>query len=446
MSRPGIFRIVRIALAAAFMAFSLAAFRGMAGDGALLMRLQFGPAALLLASAFSLGALATVVALAAVTLLFGRFYCAFFCPFGILQDLVGRLSFRKGVRVPDLPLVRYGICGLAFGMLAGGWALPFLIFDPYSNFGRIVGGNFVAGGIAPLAVIVLLAVWKKRIYCTTLCPVGALLGLIAKRSVFQLRFTDKCVKCGKCARECPTGCLDPRSGTLDNERCVRCMNCVAACRPHGLTFTAARPDAAPTDLKRRALLVNGGVLLAGAAAGAVLARTALAGAFRRGAETLRKHFGILPPGAGNFERFAARCTACQLCAANCPERIIVPAPGGDGPVRLDLGRGACRYDCDACSRLCPTGALLPLGLKRKRRTRIAEASFDPRRCIVFQEGEKCGRCAKACPTGAVTLRRTGAPRLDASKCIGCGACRLVCPAREKAMTVHAVDRQIEIDS
>ena len=391
-------------------------------------------------AAFSVGALATALGIAAFTFLFGRFYCAVLCPFGILQDAIGFLSRRKGTAVPNFRRTRYAVAGTAFGMLAFGWTALFLLLDPYSNFGRIAG-SFTAGSVIPLIVIALLAVWKKRIYCTAICPVGTLLGLIAKHGVFRLRLTDRCVKCGMCVKVCPAGCIDPHNGTLDNERCVRCMNCVSACRLQAVKFALPERKTPPVDQARRAFLINGGVLVAGVAAGMVLAKTGM-GKLTEYA----KRFLILPPGAGDAERFAARCTACQLCTANCPAKIIVPAPGGDGPVSLDLSRGACRFDCNRCSQVCPTGAIRPLTLAAKQKTKIAEAKFNPRSCIVFQDGEKCGKCAAACPTGAITLRANGTPRpVNVALCIGCGACQAVCPAPGKAMTVHEIERQIVLN-
>ena len=197
----------------------------------------------------------------------------------------------------------------------------------------------------------------------------------------------------------------------------------------------------PFSGSRRAFLVNAGILAAGAAAGA-----ALAGAGLGKLAEAAKRFKILPPGAGNSARFAAKCTACQLCTANCPSKIIVPAPGGDGPVSLDLSRGACKFDCSRCSDVCPTGAIRPLKLKEKQRTKIAEAKFHPRNCIVFQEGTQCGRCAKACPTGAIVLRKNGTPRpVKADLCIGCGACQEVCPAERKAMVVSEIETQVLLE-
>ncbi len=374
---------------------------------------------------------------ALLTFCFGRFYCAFFCPLGILQDVIAYLSRREGKGLPNCRRIRYGIAGVAVGMVLAGWSLPFLLLDPYSNFGRIAG-SFTIGGLLPLLVIAFLAVWKKRIYCTAICPVGTVLGLLARHGLFQLHLTEQCVKCGQCVKVCPSGCIDPAAGTIDNERCVRCLSCLAVCRLHAVKYGRPGKKVRTLDKGRRAFLVNGGILIAGVAAGAALARVGmgkLAG--------YAKRFSILPPGAGNAERFASKCTACQLCTVNCPAKIIVPAPGGDGPVSLDLNRGACLYDCNRCSQVCPTGALRPLALQVKQKTKIAEAKFNPRVCIVFQEGEKCGKCAHVCPTGAVTLRSSGAPRpVNTALCIGCGACQQVCPAPGKAMTVHEIERQI----
>ena len=297
--------------------------------------------------------------------------------------------------------------------------------------------SFTIGGLIPLIVLVLLVIWQKRIFCTAICPVGTVLGLLAKHGIFQLRLTEQCVKCGQCVKVCPSGCIDPAAGTIDNERCVRCMNCLSVCRLHAVKFGRPEKKAQSFDEGRRAFLVNGTVLIAGLAAGMTLAKAGLGKL-----ADYAKRFSFLPPGAGNAERFVSRCTACQLCTANCPAKIIVPAPGGDGPVSLDLNRGACLYDCNRCSQVCPTGAIRPLTLQAKQKTKIAEAKFNPRVCIVFQEGEKCGKCANVCPTGAVTLRRTGAPRpVNTALCIGCGACQQVCPAPEKAMTIAPVEQQ-----
>ena len=434
-------RYVRLAAAAVFLILAGLAFSGLGGAVAPFLHMQMGPALVKCAAAFSLGALSIVIGIALVTVLFGRFYCSVFCPLGILQDIIGFLSRQRGTPVPDFRYIRYGIAGVVYGLLLFGWSIGFLLLDPYSNFGRIFA-VFSIGGLVPLIVIVILAAWKKRFYCTTICPVGTLLGLLAEFGLFKLGIKGKCVKCGTCVKFCPAGCIDLEKGRIDNERCVRCMNCISRCPLGSIGFELPAKTETAHDPSRRKFLIGGGVLLVGFAAGAVLSKTGLG----KLAEYARR-FKILPPGAGNAVRFASKCTACQLCTANCPAKIIVPAPGGDGPVSLDLSKGACQYDCNRCSQVCPTGAIMPLTLAVKRKTKIAEAKFDPQKCIVFQEGEKCGKCAAACPVKAITLRKNGTPRpVKTALCIGCGACQAACPAPQKAMTVHEIEKQSLIET
>jgi Fe-S-cluster-containing dehydrogenase component len=84
-------------------------------------------------------------------------------------------------------------------------------------------------------------------------------------------------------------------------------------------------------------------------------------------------------------------------------------------------------------------------LAEKQNLRIAEAVFLPKLCRVFQEGEKCGLCADVCPTGAVTLRKSGAPRLKTKLCIGCAACVGVCPVQpQKAFKMREIEKQTSL--
>ena len=434
-------KAIRLALGILFLAFAACAFGISARCAHVLSHMQAGPVLMKCLSAFSVGTLIALLAIAALTFLFGRFYCAVLCPLGIGQDIFSFLCFRKSKEAYNYSWLRYAICGIAVGMLALGWHAVFLLFDPYSVFGRIAGA-FLAGGFVPLLVIAALSIWKKRVYCTSVCPVGTILGLLAKRGMFRLSINERCVKCGKCALNCPSGCIDIQNGVIDNERCVRCMNCVSICPLGCIEFGTARRSEPPVSSQsRRAFIINGGIFLAGLAVGTALAKCGL-GVLEKAA----RHLKILPPGAGDAGRFAAKCTGCQLCKANCPKRIIVSAPGGTGPVALDLSKGHCDYNCNRCSQVCPTGAILPLTLEAKRRTKIAEASFNAQNCIVFQEDEQCGKCAKVCPVKAITLRKNGTPKpVNTQLCIGCGACQDVCPAETKAMTVHEIEKQVLLD-
>ena len=380
----------------------------------------------------STGAVVMLLILGIATLVFGRFYCSLCCPFGIMQDIFILLSLRKGKVRKNLFLLRYLIAGIVAGLFAGGTNLGFLLLDPYSNAGRVFA-SFSLGGFVILILIIVLAVWKQRIFCTALCPVGTILGVFSRFGIFRLTISENCVRCGKCVKVCPSGCIDIRENSLDNARCIRCMACVSACPKECISLRPGKPEKIQSSERRR-FLISAGSFAAGLAAGLVFAKSGLLKA--------GKKLKILPPGAGSPAAFADKCTACMLCVVNCPAKIIVPSRNGMGAVELDLEKGSCLYNCSRCGNVCPAGAIKALSLPEKRRIKIAEAKFDPRNCIAFQDGEKCGLCGKACPTGAITLRKNTTPRpIKKNLCIGCGACQQVCPALNKAMTVSPIKYQ-----
>ena len=438
MKKKRSFRIIRLVAALLFLIVFGFAFSGIAPWAAEFMHCQFGPAAASLIGGFSFGAAAVVISISLLTLIFGRFYCAVFCPLGIFQDVIINIFARKKRHIPNPVILRYTFGAVVYGMLFAGWNVGFWLLEPYTLSGRFIMMSSAAWLIAFL--ILFMSAWKKRLFCISLCPVGTLLGLIAKVGICRLRLTGKCVKCSRCADLCPAGCIDVQKGIIDNERCVRCMDCIAACPVDAITFDKKRAEIEFT-LERRKFLKKSAVLFAGGIAGGIIAGKTVA-ALGRFCERKK----ILPPGAGNFFRFSRKCTACQLCTANCPSRIIVP-DGVTGKVALDLDKGFCRSDCTLCSDLCPAGALEKLSPEQKKRTKISSALFSADKCIVFQTGENCGRCSAVCPAGAITLRRSGAPKLNDELCIGCGACMNICPGYSgKAFRMEGVEEQTEIKS
>ena len=257
-----------VAALAVFIGLNLFFFGFVEGAGCL-AQIQFVPACL----AFNFIVVGAVVA---VTLLAGRIYCSVVCPLGIFQDIVLRLrklfvrksfAYRSGrpvVRaVFAFVFVALALCGCA--ALAG-------LFEPYSAYGRfathlfeplaamcanaaadlaarwghpcMLKSEIFLRGWAALAVagvsfaaLTVLAAWRGRLFCNTVCPVGAVLGLLSARAPFKIRLdAAKCVKCGLCAKACKAECIDVAAGTVDQSRCVRCFNCLGACRKEAMSW------------------------------------------------------------------------------------------------------------------------------------------------------------------------------------------------------------------
>ena len=61
----------------------------------------------------------------------------------------------------------------------------------------------------------------------------------------------RCVKCGKCARECPVGAISADAPhKTDNARCITCMHCVYACPNYARALSPVLLAAARTKLKK----------------------------------------------------------------------------------------------------------------------------------------------------------------------------------------------------
>ena len=390
------------------------------------------PVGLQLFPAIDRKAWGVVFTLLLLTVLFGRFYCSVLCPLGFLQEFAGFL-FRRKARIDANRLkLRYAVAGLTWAAFLGGSVFLISLTDPYSTFGRIAAfirnPSFLAGGLA-LGGIILLVIWKQRIFCTSFCPIGTILGLCAKISPFKAVISDRCVKCHRCVSACPAGCINPDDKTLDDERCVRCLKCVAVCPANAIGLKET-PSPQKTDLNRRSFLTGSITTATAVTAGLLFAR-----ASRQANNPPEQARPICPPGATTLQEFASKCTNCQLCVAGCKGRVLRPRSKRYQTVHLEYGQNYCLYDCNRCCSVCPTGALTALSLKEKRLRRIGLAEFSREKCV------GCGLCADVCPKGAIAVTDIDGEDkavLNADRCIGCGACVAACPLPEKAVSVTAV--------
>jgi polyferredoxin len=484
---------LRVAVALVFLTgltAGLADFRGLVPARAVhwLAAVQFTPA--LLALGTGAATVAILAGLIGLTLAFGRVYCSTVCPLGLLQDAIARIAAWLRPRRRLLPFrpgsgwLRHGILLAVLATLASAVGpIVYSHVDPYANFGRIISGlvrplltaanNLLVApaqalgsewlyrvpppwpgpallwpALIALGVVVGLAVWRERIYCNTLCPLGTGLGLLARGAAFRLDLKrSTCTRCAECLRGCKAQCINLRTGTIDASRCVACFNCVAACPEQGIGYRfawaprpaapAPREDAAPADPQRRALLAGSAALL--------LAPVTALGAGGSPAAPAGSPPAAIPPGAGELDRYLRQCIACQLCVTACPTQVLQPALGEFGfsgfmKPRLDFKKAFCNFDCRRCGEACPTGAITRLALADKQVTRIGLARLDLEQCIVKTKGTDCAACSEHCPTKAVdTVPYDGhlrLPQVNEDWCIGCGACEYACPAQPaKAITV-----------
>lgn len=51
---------------------------------------------------------------------------------------------------------------------------------------------------------------------------------------------NECLSCGVCARECPTGAIDPVTLATDKNKCITCCRCIAVCGSHARKFKGVK--------------------------------------------------------------------------------------------------------------------------------------------------------------------------------------------------------------
>lgn len=445
-------------------------------------KLQFVPA--MLASSFVI-----VIAIVVITLLFGRIYCSVICPLGIYQDCIAhvaekrkknRYSFKRSKRY------RYYI-GLAFFLLiAFGFTSIAIFIEPYSIFGRFASNlfspvyrlinNMLAYfaerwnsyafyhvdvyikslpmfiiAIAYFLIITVLALVNGRWYCNSICPVGALLGSLSKFSVLKPRFDEKkCVSCGLCEKNCRCSAIDAKNHVIDYTKCVTCFNCVSKCNKGAMRYGINKEVKSVKDMNgfnddnegktsRKTFLTTMAVL---ATASTLKAQEkvvdgGLATIVKKKAP--KRHTPLKPAGSESFDNFTSRCTGCQLCVQSCPNDVLRASTRLETLMQPEMSyeRGYCRPECTACSEVCPAGAIKKVTREEKTSIQIGHAVWVGQNCLPLHDGVECGNCAKHCPSGAITMMpydpddatSPKIPIINEERCIGCGACEHVCPAR-----------------
>lgn len=398
-----------------------------------------------------LSGFAWALGLIAATLILGRFFCAFVCPFGTLNHMCGAirpavtgrglaaantpdskrrikyfflivflaaaavgvnyaglmdpisLLFRS-LAVSILPAIGTGLRDFSEALAYSdikvlnymGYGVEALATPVFGYENQVFPAGWVIGGI--FLIILFLNRIRPRFWCRFLCPLGAMLGVFSKFSRITLEKNEgKCTHCGACTRACQ-GAAGPEPGHVwRTSECLMCFNCVNACKEDALAFRAGGLLRMPakTDMGRRAVMTG---LLAGVS-------LPLLGRLDGKMDVMDAPALMRPPGSLAEAEFLDRCQRCGLCMKACPTHVIHPALTEAGlsgfwtPV-LDMNLGYCEYTCTLCTSVCPTGAIAELRALEKIKTpvRIGSAYIDRGRCLPWNGNAPCIVCEEHCPT------------------------------------------------
>ncbi len=395
-----------------------------------------------------------------LTLLLGRVFCGFICPFGTIHHLAG--SLKPSLKGPEMRKANEKSPGrrikyfVLFTLLTGsllGLNLSGLM-DPISFFFRSMALAILPGtgaamhslfqtmadshirslnllgygaealvspvfGYEPQAYqtgwfigalflfLLFLNRIRPRFWCRFLCPLGALLGLFSRFSLLRLdKAEEKCTGCGRCTRHCQGAATPVPGQEWDRAECLACFNCFQVCPENALAFRLGWSfgrNRGP-DMGRRAVL------------GGIFAGLSIPFLGRLGGERDKvSNAGLIrPPGALEEKEFLTVCQRCGLCMKVCPTNAINPTVGEAGvsgfwTPRLIMGLGYCEYTCTLCGSVCPTGAIRKISVKEKieRPIRIGSAYVERGRCLPWSGNAPCIVCEEHCPTSpkAIYLRK-----------------------------------------
>jgi ferredoxin len=414
-----------------------------------------------------------------LVLLFGRVYCSSVCPLGTIQDITSHIA-RKNNRKKKFAYteeyfwLRYLILAITIVLILFGNLILVNLLDPYSNTGRILSqlfnplvtliNNLAAftlekfniyllypveiksfyflSALFPLIflITVLYLSYKRgRLYCNTICPVGTLLGIVSKFTIFKLKIDEStCEGCGVCAKVCKSECIEPATKEIDFSRCVACYNCLDVCPSDSIEyqFISYKDVQENPNESRRNFLSRTSLFFVG------LTTTALTQIKiipkKESKVEVKKNSVSSPPSSESIEHFTSNCTACHLCITACPTKVLQPSITEYGIFSIfqpfmDYKTSFCNYDCVACSEVCPTSAIMPITKEKKHNIQIGKANFVKENCIVETENTACGACSEHCPTKAVMMvdykGNLKIPEVTNKYCVGCGACEYACPTK-----------------
>ena len=312
--------------------------------------------------------------------------------------------------------------------------------------------------------------WRNgRTYCNTICPVGTILSFFARFSWLKIHFdSDKCRKCGKCSKNCKAACINFNAEVIDYSRCVVCGDCLSQCGFDALHYSHSQKAKKETEghkekeenafsgspqepissstqensqqqnTSRRSFLLATAMAVAATIKAQKDKKVDGGMAFIANKIAPKRTTPITPPGSYSAENMARHCTSCQLCVAECPNGVLRPSTHLETFMQptMSYERGFCRPECTRCSEVCPTSAIKPIKREEKSSIQIGHAVWIKKNCVAVRNGVECGNCARHCPTGAIMMvpyqtanGKVQVPAVDVERCIGCGACENLCPAR-----------------
>lgn len=309
-----------------------------------------------------------------------RWFCNNLCPLGYSIDFISSLNKNAPSTYKRLPAI--GKWAAVISLSASIVGLPlFVIFDPLAIFNgfftliRTKSNIVIVLFLSAFVFLLIIHFFLPGLWCRKLCPLGGL----------QLAITDL---------------KNLVNGIFKKEKIVTEY----------------------TNTGRRYFLMSGIGLLAGFSIPRFL---------KTSGNTI-----IRPPASLEPLLFYSLCCRCGNCIKACPTDIIIPDTDFENILswmtpRITFDTGYCLETCNLCSQVCPTGAITLFSTEAKTQLIMGIAEIHLSNCLLIKNTE-CVKCKQSCKYDAINFiyqesELKSVPVIDLKKCVGCGACRIICP-------------------
>lgn len=172
------------------------------------------------------------------SILVGNAFCGWLCPLGSIQEWIGKLGrklFKKRYNnvVPAkvdrvLRLFKYVVLIWIVYVTAVTAKLIFADYDPYHALFNFWSGEVLWQAFLVLGLTLAGSLIIERPWCRYACPLGAMLGLTNKISIFRIkRNASTCINCSKCDKACPMKIQVSDKKSVRSLECNSCLKCTS---------------------------------------------------------------------------------------------------------------------------------------------------------------------------------------------------------------------------
>jgi Na+-translocating ferredoxin:NAD+ oxidoreductase RnfG subunit/NAD-dependent dihydropyrimidine dehydrogenase PreA subunit len=166
-----------------------------------------------------------------ITFLWGRVYCGYLCPFGIICAILKRLptqrlkvSFTLNKMSSYLKLLILVVLLLIYLLTKNDGLFNYEIFVTLFTLRK----SYMAWLLLIISILAMLSC-VSYFWCRYLCPAGGMLGIISRISLFKQKLKCPTAECKVCVSQCPMGCIDPDKKNIFFPECIRCNICINKC-------------------------------------------------------------------------------------------------------------------------------------------------------------------------------------------------------------------------